>query len=370
MSGGERPLRILMTADAVGGVWPYALSLARALGPRAEIVLAVMGAPPQPEQCRDAEEIGNTCVVAGDFPLEWMSGAAPRLDEAAAWLERLADEQRPDVLHVNGYAAAAAQWRAPVLVVAHSCVLSWWEAVHGTAAPREWSPYARRVAAGLSRADLVVAPTAAMLDALSRHYGGPRAGMVIANGIDAGAVPDGPRLPIVLAAGRLWDEGKNLATLDEAAARLGVPVYVAGETRHPDGRLFHAAALRPLGLLAPAALRQWMAQAAVYAHPARYEPFGLAVLEAAASGCALVLGDIPSLRELWNGAALFVPPNDAVELAIMLQKVLADDGTRRSLATAAMTRARQFTAAAMAEGYARVYRALLGRRTAPLGEAA
>ncbi len=31
--------------------------------------------------------------------------------------------------------------------------------------------------------------------------------------------------------------------------------------------------------------------------PARYEPFGLSVLEAALSGCALVLGDIPSLRE-------------------------------------------------------------------------
>ena len=43
---------------------------------------------------------------------------------------------------------------------------------------------------------------------------------------------------------------------------------------------------------------------------ARYEPFGLAVLEAAQAGCALVLSDIPTFRELWNGAAQFVPPGD------------------------------------------------------------
>ena len=39
---------------------------------------------------------------------------------------------------------------------------------------------------------------------------------------------------------------------------------------------------------------------------ALYEPFGLAVLEAAQAGCALVLSDIPTFRELWDGAALFV----------------------------------------------------------------
>ena len=50
-----------------------------------------------------------------------------------------------------------------------------------------------------------------------------------------------------------------------------------------------------------------MGRAAIYALPARYEPFGLSILEAALSGCALVIGDIPSLREIWADAALFVP---------------------------------------------------------------
>ena len=53
-----------------------------------------------------------------------------------------------------------------------------------------------------------------------------------------------------------------------------------------------------------------IARAAIYALPAHYEPFGLSILEAAMSGCALVLGDIPSLREIWGDAAVFVHPDN------------------------------------------------------------
>jgi glycogen synthase len=54
----------------------------------------------------------------------------------------------------------------------------------------------------------------------------------------------------------------------------------------------------------------WYARASIYALPARYEPFGLSALEAALSGCALILGDIPSLREVWLEAAPYVSPDD------------------------------------------------------------
>ena len=65
------------------------------------------------------------------------------------------------------------------------------------------------------------------------------------------------------------------------------------------------------------------AAAAIYALPARYEPFGLSVLEAAQHGCALVLGDIDSLRENWDGAALFVDPDDAGALAASWARLAA-----------------------------------------------
>jgi glycosyltransferase involved in cell wall biosynthesis len=101
-----------------------------------------------------------------------------------------------------------------------------------------------------------------------------------------------------------------------------------------------------------------MARAAIYVMPARYEPFGLSILEAAVSGCALVLGDIPSLRELWDGAALFVPPADRRKLAHVLGDLIADAGLRNKLADDAQKRAANFSLERMARQYVTVYQLL------------
>lgn len=78
---------------------------------------------------------------------------------------------------------------------------------------------------------------------------------------------------------------------------------------------------------------------------------GLSVLEAAQAGCALVLGDIDSLRELWDGAATFVPERQA----------LAARAKQRSLA---------LTPERMASQYAALYRELRlrGARSTPRTE--
>lgn len=367
MTDGARPLRLLMTADAVGGVWPYALSLIEALGTaRAEVTLAIMGPPPSAAQRAAAAALPHLRLCHGDFRLEWMPGAEADLARAAVWLGELAAQCRPDVVHINGYAQAALPWQAPVVAVAHSCVLSWWRAVHGAPPPAEWHSYRRRVERGLASADRVVAPTRAMLRALADHYGPIADGRVIANGMALERFAATAKEPFVLAAGRLWDEGKNLAALDAAATRVACPVFVAGDCRHPDGRTVAPIAARALGQLAPATLADWMARAAIYALPARYEPFGLSVLEAAASGCALVLGDIPSLREIWEGAALFVPPDDPEALADAIALLQGGDERRAALAEAAWLRSRRYSAARMAERYAALYRELIEPRRAAL----
>jgi glycogen(starch) synthase len=93
----------------------------------------------------------------------------------------------------------------------------------------------------------------------------------------------------------------------------------------------------------------------VFAHPARYEPFGLVALEAALAGCALALGDIPTLRELWDGAALFVTPGDPDSLAQAIDRLIADSRLRRQLAAAALARAAAYDADAMARDYLDLY---------------
>src|SRR5881227_3519415 len=120
--------------------------------------------------------------------------------------------------------------------------------------------------------------------------------------------------------------------LDAAAAGLPWPVYVAGETEGPDGSAAVASAVKLLGSIARAELRGWMARASIFAAPALYEPFGLGVLEAARSGCALVLSDIASFRELWDGCAEFVDPRDPGALASALRRLASDPLRRAALA--------------------------------------
>jgi glycosyltransferase involved in cell wall biosynthesis len=270
-------------------------------------------------------------------------------------LERLL---APDVVHLNGYCHAALPWRVPALVVAHSCVLSWWRAVKGTAAPPEWDTYREGVSRGLRAAGLVIAPSAAMLRALETEYGRCWHAMVIPNAlahVPSDSLP--AKEPAILSAGRIWDEGKNILAVCEIAERVAWPVWIAGDAGH-DGRTKELCAAHYLGWLTPEALADRYRRASIYALPARYEPFGLSVLEAARAGCALVLGDIASLRENWDGAALFVPPNDPEALRRALARLVEESRLREELAANALSRAREFRMGSTADAYLDAYRAL------------
>jgi glycogen synthase len=351
------PNRVLMTVDAVGGVWRYALELARGLASRgAEVVLAIMGPPATPEQLAEAAAINGVRVVQGSFDLEWMPGADEDVLRAGAWLMELEATYAPDLVHLNGYAHAALPWRAPVVVVAHSCVLSWWRAVHGEEAPAEWDGYRQRTAAGLHAAHLVVVPTRAFQRTVEGLYGPGLRTRVIWNGRDATNIEAVEKQPMILAAGRIWDEAKNIRALASVAKDLRWPVCVAGPGA-PERSACRTAArnVRWLGPLAPAAMNVWYAQASIFVAPSRYEPFGLAALEAALAGCALVLGDVPTLRELWTGAAIFVPPYDPEQLRQALDSLIENDQRRAALGGLAKDRAANFSAARMTAAYRNAY---------------
>ena len=346
-----------MTADTVGGVWTYALELADALEPHGvAVTLATMGRPMAASQRRELEASSVVAVHESGYALEWMDEPWADVDRAAGWLLRLEDDLAPDLVHLNGYAHAALPWRVPTVVVAHSDVTSWWEAVHAEPPPPGWDEYRRRVGAGIAAATALVAPTAAMLDATRACYG-VAGGSVVPNCRRPDVVVPAPKEPLVLAAGRLWDEAKNVAALDRVAPQLDVPVVIAGPVEHPaTGAVWRSGGAKLLGALPFPELAQWLARAAVFALPARYEPFGLAALEAGLAGCALVLGDIPSLREVWDDAALFVDPDDDVALAATLRALTADERAQVRLGERARARALTFSPARSAAGYLDVYR--------------
>jgi glycogen(starch) synthase len=342
-------MKVLMTADTLGGVWTYAGELAQGLAARgAEVIVAAMGRAPDPDQLT---MMAGADVVSREGALEWMPDAWEDVEAAGEWLLDLEDDVRPDVVHLNGYVHAALPWRAAVMVVAHSDVLSWFEAVRGVPAPPEWDRYRDDVERGLRAAEMVVAPTAATLAALERHFAFAAERVVVPNGRRLGALP-ARKHPLVVATGRAWDEAKNVAALERIAPALPWPLLVLGEGSRA-------------GRVSNSHIETALARASIFALPARYEPFGLAALEAALSGCALVLGDIPTLREVWGDAALFVDPSDDDAIERTLLALMGDDERRRDFAAEARARASLYTPELMAARYLELYEGVAAARREP-----
>ena len=350
---------VLMTGEAAGGVWNYCLDLARGLSRHGvQVTLATMGSEPSVRQNEEAHAIPNLELFTSTYRTEAMHEPWADVDAAGDWLLSLAERLRPDVIHLNGYSHAALPWPAPSLVVGHADTLSWWQAVKGSRAPMdEWAEYGRRVREGLQAAGLVVTPTNAVLEDIERTYGSPSAARVVhygRNGVDL--EPATAKRSMIFAAGRYWDEAKNLSTLLDVSPRLDWPVYIAGEVGEHRPR---GTEVNFLGRLCPSAVDAWLSRAAIFALPARYEPFGACALDAALAGCALVLGDIPSLRELWNGAALFVDPSRPADLEHAIQSLTRDEAFRRMMAGFAAERAREYNEEGMARGMLFAYQDLV-----------
>ena len=352
-------MRVLMTTDTIGGVWSYCLELCRALRPAGvTVALATMGPPPSDDQRSEAQAVQNIQLFESTFKLEWMDNPWEDVRRAGEWLLELESRFQPDVIHLNGYAHAALPWQTPVLVAGHSCVLSWWAAVKKGDSPPYFSTYRHHVGEGLQFADVVVTPTRAMLNALERHYGVLARTRVIYNGREGASFKSTHKEMLILTAGRLWDEAKTVSAVDEVAPRLPWPVYMAGESTHPVAGSMQQHNLRRLGQLSQHEMAQWFSRAMIYALPARYEPFGLTALEAALSGCALVLGEIESLREVWRDAALFVSPDDHDALASALVQLCTKPALRIAMAEKAKQRAALYDAKRMGEEYFQVYEEL------------
>lgn len=349
-----------MTTDTVGGVWDYTCTLAHALDEAGhDVLLAVFG------------EIGDRHrrlpsgveVATRPYRLEWMPDSDPDVEASTAWVADLAGLWEADLVHLNQFSPALGQFEVPVLLVAHSDVLSWFSESLGAPAPDEWKRYAGRVRRALQRATAVVVPTEYQSALLARHYGRP-ADRVIHNGVVPPASVPERREPFALCAARAWDSAKGAETLDRAAGLLEdgtLPVHLLGPCSSPDGEGLKPRHLIAHGPVERAEVDRFMQRAAIYVAPSLYEPFGLAPLEAALHGCALVLSDIGSFREVWDGSAIFFPPGDAEALAALLSDLAADPRRVERRAAGARRRAmRRLTADRMSSAYISLYAELAG----------
>ncbi len=359
--------RILMTTDAVGGVWTYSATLARALCARGyRITLVTLGPKPKPEQLASVAGVRGLDIEVTDLALEWMDPRGGDMRRARNVLRRIAARVRPDLVHLNGFREALYQFDAPVVLMAHSCVGSWWDACRAVDPIEEkWRPYLRHVADALDAADVWIAATRAYADWIERFYTPRQQGEVIHNGAPPIPPPSGTE-NIILAAGRLWDEAKNLTALADIALDLPWPVRVAGSNQADNGGSVWFGTIEQLGILPRARLLDEMRHAAIFVSPALYEPFGLGILEAASSGCALVLGNIATLRELWDGAALFAAPRDGKALTQAIRTLCYDSELRSQLQLIARERAARYSLDRMVTRYFALYGRLTARHAPAL----
>lgn len=133
-------------------------------------------------------------------------------------------------------------------------------------------------------------------------------------------------------------EGPERAALEELARERGVESRVILPGRVPD-------------------VAAWLRRASVYVQPARWEGFGLAVLEAMVCGLPVVATNVSSLPELVadGETGLLVPPDDPAALARAVERALADP----ALGPAGLERARrEFSVQRMADRTVGLYERL------------
>ena len=354
-------MHILITADTIGGVWTYTQELATGLVRRGHrVTLVSFGDMPQPEQLGWMANLPIRYWPTA-FRLEWMQDSEQDIEESSHYLQRIIDEVNPDILHFNQYCYGSLRTNVPKIVVAHSDVISWWVGVYGREPDDTgWTRgYRETVLRGLRGADLVIAPSGWMLDVIRTYYLRPRFAKVVYNGRSPELFsPNAKKKNFVLTVGRLWDAAKQSSLLSER--HCGVPVRIVGSVREPgksDERSQDNA--ESCVSATPEELRTLFAEAPIYAATSRYEPFGLAPVEAAFSRCALVANDIPVFHELWGDAACYFRQNDPDELGNAIRRLSEDPQTCKQYAERAYETAyTRFTAERMLEDYETLYQAL------------
>jgi glycosyltransferase involved in cell wall biosynthesis len=346
-------MRILLTTDTIGGVWTFTKELTEGLLSFGhEVALVSLGRVPSESQqawshATTKEYGGSFRYEATETPLEWMESNDASYADAEPALLQIAKEWKADVAHVNQFCLGALPLDVPVVVTAHSDVLSWAEVCRSAGLGESaWlQQYCSLVERGLQAARAVVAPTRWMAQALQRGFPLAGAVKVIANGRTLPRSPlEGERRLQAVSVGRRWDEAKNLPVLDGLEDVM--PVVIAGET------LFGEA-----DALCEDEVMALFRESAIYVATSVYEPFGLAPLEAALCGCAVVANDIASLREVWGEGAIYF--NDKASLRLVLSELASSGDALQRAQARSRRRASRFCAVKMVDEYLGLYAELL-----------
>jgi glycosyltransferase involved in cell wall biosynthesis len=353
-------MRLLITTDTAGGVWTFTQELATGLLQRdCSVLLVSFGRKPSAAQLRQCDTLrrdfrSSFRYVASEVPLEWMDANEKAFSVGAELLHREAAAFAPDLLHSNQFCYGAFPLNLPRVITAHSDVLSWAKACRNESLPdTQWlRNYIAQVQAGLASADAVVAPTRWMMSALEESFTLPECRAIVPNGRAVPATFDAPRILCAVTAGRLWDEAKGISILQHV--KSPIPILIAGESQFDSARQTQLIGdSRAVGFLSEPQMLDLCRHSILYLCLSCYEPFGLAAVEAARSGCAVIARNIASQHEVWEDGALYF--DDADSLSALLDQLSRSPQLLEQVRRRSFNRSQVFSRDRMIDNYLQLY---------------
>jgi phosphatidylinositol alpha-mannosyltransferase len=344
-----------------GGVQGQVLGLARslrALGHEVRVLAPCDGPPPDP----GVTPLGRSVPTAAN------GSVAPLAPDPSAQLRtiRALRDEGFDVVHLHEPIAPGPCMTATLF--ADAPTVGTFHAAGESAGYRTMGWALRRVARRLDHR-VAVSPEAMAL--AQRALGGEYE--LLFNGVEVDRFAEGPvhptDRPTIFFLGR-HEPRKGLEVLLTALADLppDLRVWVGGDgpqSAELRERFAHDPRIEWLGRISDDEREARMRGCTVYCSPSvRGESFGMVLLEAMASGCALVASDLEGHRNVATDGVdgLLAPVGDAAALAKAVRRVLDDDGLRAELVAGGRRRAEQLSMAHLAERYVAIYQQVLTSR--------
>lgn len=356
---------------------------------------------------RLARRMSQVDGVAYHRLVPWRLGRTPgaRLMQQLDLLRPLVAQQRPDVLHTTTNYANALVTRA----LARELGVPWVYEVRGLledtwvasfppqqqAAARASQRYAMlraREAELAATADRVVVLGETVAANLVARGVDPARVVLAPNAVDAALL--GQQVPSNQARSRLGlpEAGFWVGTVSSLVDYEGIGTLIAAVTELRTRGMDVRACVVGDGVARPALLQQvaegglgehvllpgrvptaeaadWYRALDAFVVPRRDSEVTRTVvplkpMQAMALGVPVVASDLPALREITGGDALFSQPDSVTSLAAAIERLAADDALRAQLVAAGMARAADRTWDAVGTTYARMYRELLAGEAA------
>jgi glycosyltransferase involved in cell wall biosynthesis len=209
-------------------------------------------------------------------------------------------------------------------------------------------PAARRAARVLTCSEFSAAE-------IRRFLRVPESQVVVAPyGLDGAMVPAHPRARAAARQRNRWPDHyllyvgngrphKNLKLLAELSRVLPSPLILVMGLSPKERKQFRPG--HGLQLMAPIPdedLPALYGGATAFLFPSSYEGFGLPPLEAAACGTPVLVADTSSLHEIWEGAGMLLPADDARAWQAALTGLIEAPANLAALALACKTRAERY----------------------------